>query len=69
MKKAISKPKVSESWTIHEILEKHPEGEKIILKHLGANCFACTQSLNQKLPDCVMEHGIDYRAILKELNS
>jgi hybrid cluster-associated redox disulfide protein len=53
---------------IGEVLQAHPEAEKVIEKYFGAGCFTCPGMRMESLSFGAMMHGIDPEVVVRELN-
>lgn len=60
--------KITKDNTIAEVLEKHPEKQKIMEKYLHAVCLGCPMSQMETLEDAAAHHDIKIKKLLEELN-
>ena len=64
---AETKEKINEKMTLHEVLTKHPEKQKVFLKH-GMSCFGCPFAMQETIEQGAMAHGINIKKLLEDLN-
>ncbi|MDD5254087.1 MAG: DUF1858 domain-containing protein [Candidatus Nanoarchaeia archaeon] len=59
--------KINKNTKIGDILEKHPDKVKILFKY-GLHCIGCSVANQETLEEATAAHGINLKALLKELN-
>ena len=63
----MAKIKIKATDLIVDILQKRPDAAEILLK-FGFHCIGCPASQMETLEEACVVHGIDIKALLKELN-
>ena len=58
----------NKDMTIGDIIDAHPNAEKVIEKYFGTGCFTCPGMRVESLTFGATMHNIDPDAMLKELN-
>lgn len=58
----------NQDMNIGQIIEAHPDAEKIVEKYFGTGCFTCPGMRVESLSFGAMMHNIDAAAMVKELN-
>ncbi|MDD5178288.1 MAG: DUF1858 domain-containing protein [Candidatus Nanoarchaeia archaeon] len=59
--------KITKDTKIGDILEKSPDKVKILFKH-GLHCVGCSIANQETIEEATVAHGINLKALLKELN-
>jgi hybrid cluster-associated redox disulfide protein len=60
--------KFHKNMNIGEVLSTHPGAEKVIEKYFGRGCFTCPGMKVESITFGATMHGIDPKAMVKELN-
>ncbi|MDD5331829.1 MAG: DUF1858 domain-containing protein [Candidatus Nanoarchaeia archaeon] len=61
------KETITKQTPIGDILEKHPDKVKVLFKY-GLHCIGCSIANQETLEEATVAHGINLKALLKELN-
>lgn len=59
---------IDKNTPIIEALRSHPEARNIFLKH-GMGCIGCMGSTSETIDNGAKMHGIDVKALVRELNA
>jgi hybrid cluster-associated redox disulfide protein len=59
---------ITREMTIAEIVEKHPETVLVFLSH-GLMCLGCQGARTETVEEGAATHGIDFDALIKDLNA
>jgi len=63
----MSNDKISEEMTIKEVIDKYPETAMVFMKY-NVGCIGCLAASFEKVRDIATVHGIDIKALVKDLN-
>jgi hybrid cluster-associated redox disulfide protein len=63
----MSKEKISEDMTIKEVIDNYPETAMVFMKY-NVGCIGCLAASFEKVKDIATVHGIDIKALVKDLN-
>jgi hybrid cluster-associated redox disulfide protein len=63
----MSKDKISEEMTIKEVIDTYPETAMVFMKY-NVGCIGCLAASFEKIKDIATVHGIDIKALVKDLN-
>jgi len=63
----MSKDKISEDMTIKEVIDTYPETAMVFMKY-NVGCIGCLAASFEKVKDIATVHGIDIKALVKDLN-
>jgi len=63
----MAKDKITEDMTIKEVIDKYPETAMVFMKY-NVGCIGCIAASFEKVKDIADVHGIDIKALLKDLN-
>ncbi|MDA8236086.1 MAG: DUF1858 domain-containing protein [Clostridia bacterium] len=58
---------ITKEMSIFEALSKHPEARGVFKKH-NMHCLDCMGAIAESIEEGARMHGIDLKALLKELN-
>ncbi len=64
----MAKDKITEDMTIKEVIDKHPEAAMVFMKY-NVGCIGCLAASFEKVKDIATVHGIDIKALVKDLNT
>jgi len=59
--------KITENMTIKEVIDKYPETATVFAKY-NVGCIGCLAASFEKVRDIAGVHGIDIKALVKDLN-
>jgi hybrid cluster-associated redox disulfide protein len=63
----MNKDKISEEMTIKEVIDNYPETAMVFMKY-NVGCIGCLAASFEKVKDIATVHGIDIKALVKDLN-
>ena len=63
----MAKDKITENMTIKEVIDNYPETAMVFMKY-NVGCIGCLAASFEKVKDIATVHGIDIRALVKDLN-
>ena len=63
----MNKNLISEEMTIQDVINKYPETIKVFSKY-NVGCIGCLAASFEKVKDIATVHGIDIKALVKDLN-
>lgn len=63
----MSSDKISEEMTIKEVIDTYPETVKVFMNY-NIGCIGCLAASFEKVKDIATVHGIDIKALVKDLN-
>jgi hybrid cluster-associated redox disulfide protein len=63
----MSKTKITEDMTIKEVIDNYPETAMVFMKY-NVGCIGCLAASFEKVKDIATVHGIDIKALVKDLN-
>ena len=63
----MNKDKISEEMTIKEVIDTYPETAMVFMKY-NVGCIGCLAASFEKVKDIATVHGIDIKALVKDLN-
>lgn len=63
----MTKDKISEDMTIKEVIDNFPETAMVFMKY-NVGCIGCLAASFEKVKDIATVHGIDIKALVKDLN-
>ena len=63
----MSKEKITEDMTIKEVIDNYPETAMVFMKY-NVGCIGCLAASFEKVKDIATVHGIDIKALVKDLN-
>ena len=63
----MNKDKISEDMTIKEVIDTYPETAMVFMKY-NVGCIGCLAASFEKVKDIATVHGIDIKALVKDLN-
>jgi len=63
----MAKDKITEDMTIKEVLDAYPETAMVFMKY-NIGCIGCFAASFEKVKDIATVHGIDIKALVKDLN-
>lgn len=63
----MAKNKITEDMTIKEVIDKYPEVAMVFMKY-NVGCIGCLAASFEKVKDIAGVHGIDIKALVKDLN-
>jgi len=61
------KDKITEDMTIKEVIDTYPETAMVFMKY-NVGCIGCLAASFEKVKDIATVHGIDIKALVKDLN-
>ncbi len=61
------KNNITEDMTIKEVIDKYPEVAMVFMKY-NVGCIGCLAASFEKVKDIAGVHGIDIKALVKDLN-
>jgi hybrid cluster-associated redox disulfide protein len=61
------KEKITKNMLLGEVVSKHPSSIEIFMKH-GLPCATCGAAFFETIEQGASTHGIDLKALLKDLN-
>ena len=61
------KSKITEDMTIREVIDKYPQSAMVFMKY-NVGCVGCLAASFEKVKDIATVHGIDIKALVKDLN-
>jgi hybrid cluster-associated redox disulfide protein len=64
----MAKEKITEDMTIKEVIDKYPESAMVFMKY-QVGCIGCLAASFEKVKDIATVHGIDIKALVKDLNT
>jgi len=63
----MSKDKISEDMTIKDVIDNYPETAMVFMRY-NVGCIGCLAASFEKVKDIATVHGIDIKALVKDLN-
>ena len=63
----MDKNKITEEMTIKEVIDKYPQSAMVFMKY-NVGCIGCLAASFEKVKDIATVHGIDVKALVKDLN-
>jgi len=63
----MAKDKITEDMTIKEVIDTYPEAAMVFMKY-NVGCIGCLAASFEKVKDIATVHGIDIKALVKDLN-
>ena len=63
----MAKDKITEDMTIKEVIDTYPETAMVFMKY-NVGCIGCLAASFEKVKDIATVHGIDIKALVKDLN-
>jgi hybrid cluster-associated redox disulfide protein len=63
----MSQDKISEEMSIKEVIDTYPETAMVFMKY-NIGCIGCLLASFEKVKDIAVVHGIDIKALVKDLN-
>jgi hybrid cluster-associated redox disulfide protein len=63
------KRKIHKDMSIGEVLDRHPEAQKVFRKHFGEDCFHCAGCRMESIDFGALMHNKDANAIVEDLNA
>jgi len=63
----MKKSTISEDMTIKEVIDTYPETAMVFMKY-NVGCIGCLAASFEKVKDIATVHGIDVKALVKDLN-
>lgn len=63
----MAKEKITENMTIKEVIDNYPETAMVFMKY-NVGCIGCLAASFEKVKDIATVHGIDIKALVKDLN-
>ena len=63
----MAKAKITEDMTIKEVIDTYPETAMVFMKY-NVGCIGCLAASFEKVKDIATVHGIDIKALVKDLN-
>jgi len=63
----MAKTKITEDMTIKEVIDTYPETAMVFMKY-NVGCIGCLAASFEKVKDIATVHGIDIKALVKDLN-
>jgi hybrid cluster-associated redox disulfide protein len=63
----MNKDKISEEMTIKEVIDTYPETAMVFMKY-NIGCIGCLAASFEKVKEIATVHGIDIKALVKDLN-
>jgi len=63
----MKKDKITEDMTIQEVINNYPETAMVFMKY-NVGCIGCLAASFEKVKDIATVHGIDIKALVKDLN-
>jgi hybrid cluster-associated redox disulfide protein len=63
------KRKIHKDMNIGEVLDLHPEAQKVFRKHFGEGCFNCSGCRVESIYFGALMHNKDANAIVEDLNA
>jgi hybrid cluster-associated redox disulfide protein len=63
----MNKEEISEDMTIKEVIDNYPETAMVFMKY-NIGCIGCLAASFEKVKDIATVHGIDIKALVKDLN-
>jgi hybrid cluster-associated redox disulfide protein len=63
------KRKIHKDMSIGEVLDRHPEAQKVFRKHFGEGCFHCPGCRVESIYFGALMHNKDANAIVEDLNA
>jgi len=63
----MAKDKITENMTIKEVIDNYPETAMVFMKY-NVGCIGCLAASFEKVKDIATVHGIDIKALVKDLN-
>jgi hybrid cluster-associated redox disulfide protein len=64
----MAKDKITEDMTIKEVIDNYPETAMVFMKY-NVGCIGCLAASFEKVKDIATVHGIDIKALVKDLNT
>jgi hybrid cluster-associated redox disulfide protein len=64
----MAKAKITEDMTIKEVIDTYPETAMVFMKY-NVGCIGCLAASFEKVKDIATVHGIDIKALVKDLNA
>jgi len=63
----MAQAKITEDMTIKEVIDTYPETAMVFMKY-NVGCIGCLAASFEKVKDIATVHGIDIKALVKDLN-
>jgi hybrid cluster-associated redox disulfide protein len=63
----MAKDKITEDMTIKEVIDTYPQTAMVFMKY-NVGCIGCLAASFEKVKDIATVHGIDIKALVKDLN-
>jgi hybrid cluster-associated redox disulfide protein len=63
----MAKDKITEDMTIKEVIDTYPETAMVFMRY-NVGCIGCLAASFEKVKDIATVHGIDIKALVKDLN-
>jgi hybrid cluster-associated redox disulfide protein len=63
----MNKDKISEEMTIKQVIDTYPKTAMVFMKY-NIGCIGCLAASFEKVKDIATVHGIDIKALVKDLN-
>jgi hybrid cluster-associated redox disulfide protein len=63
----MNKEEISEDMTIKEVIDNYPETAMVFMKY-NIGCIGCLAASFEKVKEIATVHGIDIKALVKDLN-
>ncbi len=63
----MAKATITEDMTIKEVIDTYPETAMVFMKY-NVGCIGCLAASFEKVKDIATVHGIDIKALVKDLN-
>jgi hybrid cluster-associated redox disulfide protein len=63
----MNKTTITEDMTIKEVIDKYPQTAMVFMKY-NIGCIGCLAASFEKVKDIATVHGIDTKALVKDLN-
>lgn len=63
----MKKDEITEDMTIKEVIDKYPQSATVFMKY-NVGCIGCLAASFEKVKDIAVVHGIDVKALVKDLN-
>jgi len=60
--------RITKEAIIGEVIERHPETERVFKKHFGSGCFTCPGAKNEDIAFGSMMHNVELDTVLAEIN-
>lgn len=62
-----TKEKITKNMLLGEVVSKYPKSIEVFMKH-GLHCATCGAAFSETVEEGALSHGIDLKALLKDLN-